>query len=108
VTDFLQQIGADLQEAAGRRASRRRRYRLLVGAFAVCVLVATVTLHVGAAADGPIILFLDHPRNDGLALIGRKGGESSVHDYGRHVEARNLLDTLERLVIQCAALHSYQ
>ena len=42
MTDFLQQLGADLDEAAGRRASRRRRPRLVRGTIAVCAVVAAV------------------------------------------------------------------
>lgn len=42
MTDFLQQLGADLDEAAGRRASRRSRSRLVRGTVAACAVVAAV------------------------------------------------------------------
>lgn len=42
MTDFLQQIGADLEEAAQRRTGRRRRFRLVRAGFAACVVAAAV------------------------------------------------------------------
>ncbi len=43
MTDFLQQIGVDLREAAGRRVHRRRRSRLIRGTVAACAAAAAVT-----------------------------------------------------------------